>query len=140
MTALLANRYVVMGAILLLWGLWGFFPKVAAGHLDARSSSVYQTIGGIAVTLAILWSMGFKVATHGPSIFVLLLGGAAASLGGLLLMHLLKTETATIAVSVTALYPMVTVLLAVIFLGETVNLRQGVGILFSLIGLVLLAA
>lgn len=134
-----SNRYVLMGAILFLWGLWGFFPKVATGHVDPRSSSVYQAIGSLVVTMVILWSMQFKTEVHWPSIAALIVGGAAAALGGLLLMQLLKTETATIAVSVTALYPIVTIILAVLFLGESVNLRQGIGILFSLAALVLLA-
>lgn len=129
-----------MGLILLLWGLWGFFPKLAASHLSPKSAMVYQAVGSLLVSLYALWSIGFRPDTHPQGIAYSLIAGAAASVGGLILLNLLRTETATIAIGVTALYPVVTIVLAMLFLGETVTLRQGIGILMSLGALVLLVA
>jgi transporter family protein len=99
----------------------------------------YQAIGSLLVSVIALWSIGFRPDVHPQGIAVSIVAGAAAGMGGLLLLNLLRSESATIAVGVTALYPIVTIALAMIFLGETVTLRQGIGIAFSLVALVLIA-
>ena len=111
---------------------------MAVAHISPRSALFYQATGGFLVGLYALWSVGFKPDVHLPSIAFTMFAGAAASIGSLLLLQLLQTETASIAVGATALYPVVTIGLAMLVLGETVSLKQGLGILASLVGLVLM--
>jgi transporter family protein len=54
------------------------------------------------------------------------------------LFALTRGPVGLVAVS-TALYPGLTVLLAWLFLGEPVTLKQGIGLVFALIALVLFA-
>jgi bacterial/archaeal transporter family protein len=128
-----------MALILLLWGIWGFFPKLATGHLSSKSAMVFQAIGSLLVSLYALWSVGFRPDVHPQGIAYSIIAGAAAGLGSLILLNLLKTESATVAIGVTALYPVVTIALAMVFLGETLTMRQGIGVVLSMAALVLIA-
>ncbi len=134
------RRYVLMGSVLLLWGLWGFLPKLAVSYLGPKSAMFYQSLGGFLVALLVLGTLGFRPDVHWPSAGYSLAAGMAAILGSLILLYLLRSETVTVAIGVTALYPVVTILLAALVLGELPTPRQGVGILLSCAALVLLAA
>jgi len=45
---------------LILWGFWGFLPKVATRYIDPSSALVYQAIGGTIVGLGVYYRLGAK--------------------------------------------------------------------------------
>ena len=75
---------------------------------------------------------------HRPRLACLLiglLGGAANGLGSWALFEALeRVAKASVAVPLTALYPLVTIVLARIFLAETLTLRQWAGIALAVAG------
>jgi transporter family protein len=59
--------------------------------------------------------------------------------GTLLFYQALARGKASVVLPMTAMYPALTVVLALLILGEVVSLKQGLGILFALIAVILLA-
>ncbi len=124
-----------------LYGLWGFFPRLATLHLSPRDALVYQTLGGLPVLFLVLAWLRFRPAYHPHGVLYAFLTGLAGAVGTLCFFAALqRAPSTTSVVMVTALYPLVVILLALIFLREPLTLRQGVGAILALIALVLLSA
>ncbi len=124
-----------------LYGLWGFFPKLATLHLPPRDALVYQTLGGMPVLFVILVWLRFRPVYHPQGALYAVLTGLAGAVGTLFFFAALKRSPSTTGVvMVTALYPLVVMLLALVFLREPLTLRQGVGAVLALLALVLLSA
>lgn len=122
---------------LLLWGVWGFFPKLATNYISPRSVLIFQAIAGIVVMLIVLASLNFKPEIHAKGITFALLAGLAGSIGGIFFLYAVSKGKASVVVTTTALYPIVTILLASLILKEPITLKQGIGILFALVAMVL---
>jgi transporter family protein len=124
---------------LLVWGLWGFLPKLASRDLDPKSILIYETIGAILVGLAVLAWVGFKPQIHSKGIALSVATGAAGFLGSLLFLYAISRGKVSIVVTLTALYPLIVIALSYFFLDEAITLKQTFGIVFALIALVLLS-
>ena len=127
-------------ATLVLWGLWGFFAKIATDTIDAKSAAIMQVVGMSIIALGLAAFMRFKLEWHASGTtasmcagFVLMIGivafNAALAIGG----------KASIVVPITALYPIATIALGVTFLSESVSLTQASGIGLALVGIVLMS-
>ena len=130
----------VMGAMV-CWGLWGFLPKLATSNLNFKDATVWEWIGMLAVALPCLWLIGGRPATgNGSFIYALLTG--VAGLGGALLyykaMSLCGPNVANVVV-VSALYPVVSILLTIVFLQQKLNMGQLLGIVLCLVGTAVVA-
>jgi transporter family protein len=122
------------------FGVSGFFSRLAVDHLSAKSVFVISTIGSLFIVLLLVFSMGFKVEVSGKGVLFSVLGGFLASMGGLCFLQALARGGAITAVSpISAIYPLVTITMAIFLLGEQVTLVKGVGITFALIAVVLLS-
>jgi transporter family protein len=125
---------------LVLWGLWGFFAKIASDGIDAKSAAVMQAVGVLVIALGLAASMRFRLEWHAS-------GTTAAMLSGIALMIGIMTFTgaleyggkASIVVPITALYPLVAIALGVTFLSESVSVTQASGIGLALAGIVLMS-
>ena len=122
------------------FGAWGFFPKLAVNYISPQSAVVYQVIGGLLVGTVGLAMVNFKPETHPMGILYALLTGITGVLGTLFYYAAASKGQISIVVSLTALYPLITILLAIIFLNETLALKQIVGLCFAVAAIVLLAA
>jgi transporter family protein len=116
----------------LLWGGWGFASRKLGDELTAEQTLAISTLGMLPI---LLWLGRRARAGFGPrrGIAIALAAGALTGLGNLGIYGLLRSgEKAATLVPLTALYPLVTVVLAVLFLRERLNAWQAGGILFSL--------
>lgn len=120
---------------LVSFGLWGLFSKLSLNYIDSRSALIFQTLGVLAIGLFIFGSSNFKVATDSKGLGFALLTGIAYSLGCFLYLVAADKGKITTIVTLTALYPLVTLLLSYFFLKEEINLKQCTGILFALIAI-----
>ena len=118
----------------LCWGVVGLLQKLGTNRDSSRSLLVWLVVG-FAAMLPPLWrggditDLGWRVSLIG------LLGGAANGLGSWALFEALERGAkASVAVPLTALYPLVTIVLARIFLAETLSFRQWVGIALAVAG------
>ena len=125
---------------LVTFGFWGFFPKLAVQYINPQSALIYQVLGGVLVGIVVMAMVGFKPETHRLGILFALLTGITGVLGTLFYYSAASRGQISVVVSLTALYPLITILLAVIFLHETLNLKQIIGLGFAIGAIVLLAA
>jgi transporter family protein len=121
------------------FGLWGFFSKFSVLHLDAKSALVYQTIGVLLTGLLMLGFMKFKPAVDAKGISFALLTGVAYGVGCLFYLMAASRGKLITVVTMTALYPLVTMLLAYWFLHEAINFKQCLGIILAIAAIVLLS-
>lgn len=131
--------YLIFALIsLLLYGLWGFFPKLASNaNIDARSILVFEAIGTLAIAFVVLFAIGFKPTFNGKGFVFALLAGIAGAVGSLFFLLALSRGKASVVVTMTALYPLVVIILSTIILKEPITLKQGIGILFALAAVVM---
>lgn len=123
-----------------LWGLWGFLSKVATLQLPATAVFLISVVGYVTVTGYLAATKGLAIPWH-P-------GGLAAALGagiclacGLLFFFkaLAEGAAADVVVPLTALYPLVTVILSWTLLREGLSLRQMAGVALTLPAVLLLS-
>ena len=121
------------------WGLWGLFPKLATNQIKPASALVYEAVGGFIVGLVCLLGLRGKPELNSYGMLFGLLAGVAALTGGYCYVNAVSRGRVSLIVTVTALYPVVTVLLAHFFLKEPLGSRQIAGLLFAILAIVLVA-
>jgi transporter family protein len=124
---------------MVLWGIVGLLQKVTTNRISADAVLIWDRIGYVVILPLLV------VHTHlnnlGPKDMIIgTLDGITNSLGALFLyMSLESGAKASIAVPLTALYPLLTVLLAVALLGERVSRLHWVGIILAVVAAILMS-
>jgi bacterial/archaeal transporter family protein len=118
----------------LCWGVVGLLQKLGTNRVSSRSLLVWLVVG-FAAMLPALWRNGDITGLGWRVLLIGLLGGVANGLGSWALFEALERGAkASVAVPLTALYPLVTIVLARIFLAETLTFRQWAGIALAVAG------
>ena len=123
---------------MLLWGLWGFFPKLTVRHINPGSALVFETLGGMIVALVVLVVLGFRIQTNPAGVGYALFTGVCGFLGILFYLKAVTVGRVSLVATMTALYPVVSVLLAHFVLGEPLTLKEGAGILLACLAILLM--
>lgn len=135
------NHWLLPSLIALLsFGLWGLFTKLSVIHIDSRSALIYQTLGVAIISLIILTTMNFKVQTDTKGIMYALLTGLAYGVGCLFYFIAASKGKIITVVTLTALYPFVTIVLAYFLLKEGVTIKQGAGIVLAIGAIILMSS
>lgn len=121
------------------FGLWGFFTKLAIVYIDAKSALIYQTIGVVCVGIVTLFLLDFKPATDIKGLSYGLLTGIAYGIGCLLYFIAADKGKIITVVTMTALYPLITIGLSYALLREGINLKQLLGVVFALAAIYLMS-
>ncbi len=125
-------------ATIVLWGVWGLLAKILLKTIDWQQFFVVSEIGALVIAIAAF--LYFKPAVSMNQTFLYAVAaGAIGVLGSLALYLALSTGKASVVVPLTALYPVVTVLLSFVVLQEKVTLFQGAGIFFALVSMFLIS-
>lgn len=126
------------GIVMVGWGVWGFFAKIASHSINPFDSVFYTMLGWVCTVgiLTLFRGVSFPVWERGALLSFMV--GIIASLVFIPFILALSKGKASMVVTVTALYPLVTILLAFLFLHETITVRQGFGILFALLAVILM--
>ncbi len=124
---------------LLLWGVWGLFQKLATNHMPPRTVYLVSALGAVVVIIVVLTTGKFPLSMSADGTLFAVIAGICSSLGGLLFLQAVSRGQASVVITFTALYPVVTVVLSFGLLRETINLKQGIGIVLALLSMVLLA-
>lgn len=121
------------------FGLWGLFSKLAIVYIDSKSALIFQTVGVLIVGIITLSLLNFKPETDFKGLSFGLLTGIAYGVG--CLFYLIAADKGKIItiVTLTALYPFVTILLSYFLLHEPINIKQCMGILLALIAIFLMS-
>lgn len=126
-------------AAVVFWGLWGFLPTLASKTLDPKAVVVFQAAGTLVVLLAMAGAGMLKLSYEGRGAALSFASGVAGSLGSLAFVYALVRGRPTSVLTITALYPVVSILLAFVVLGEEVTRRKLLSIACA-IGAVILAS
>lgn len=115
---------------LMFWGVGGFLRKQATAHISPWVIVVFQsTTVMLLATIAIVIRGGPAITTEAVALAIA--GGSFQFLANISLAFSLSRGPASIVVPVTSMYPVVTLVLAFLFLGETISATQAVGLLCS---------
>jgi transporter family protein len=129
----------LVSIVIVGWGLWGFFGKLATERIGTQTliwSTIISLVFFIGYLLTSKEIPPFKTPVNG--IVFALLTGISISIGSIAYYILLKKEPAGEVVTITALYPIVTILLSVLFLKEKVTITQTAGFILALISIYLI--
>jgi len=120
------------GLALLSWGVYAFLPKLIVENIKPQSAIVYQVFGGLLVGVGMLFALNFKVETDLKGAGFATATGFTAMLGALFYLKAAMEADLALITPVTALYPMVTIFLAAVFLHESISWRQVAGLLLAI--------
>ena len=125
-------------ACVLSWGGWAMLAKLGSVEIPPTTMQFLFILGSLPVCLALLAARRFNLETNAKGIFYAVLSGLLSGVGGLALFAAFHTNgnTAIITAS-TALYPLITVVLAVTILRERFGVMQVVGLGFAAAAFVL---
>lgn len=119
---------------IVLWGVCGLFMKLGTNRVSARSMVIWVTVGFL-VLLPFIWRM---TTLSGLTTGVILIGLTSGLVNGLgnwaVFACLEKGAKASVAIPLTALYPLFTVILATAFLKERPTGLQWIGIALAVAG------
>jgi bacterial/archaeal transporter family protein len=131
---------------IVLWGTWGLVSKIASSGVDAYVNQLLYTAGLAPLLIFVAWSVHKHSAVESREhrrigIFWAFLTGILGGVGNLAFFQaLVKGGNASVVAPVTALFPMVTVLLALIFLKERLGPIQWIGLALAFVAIYLLSA
>jgi len=130
---------------ILLWGTWGLVSKIASTGVDAYMNQLLYTAGLVPllvfVAITVHRDRTGKSASRKMGIFWAFLTGILGGVGNIAFFQaLVKGGNASVVAPVTALFPMVTVLLAVVFLKEKLGRTQWLGLALAFAAIYMLSA
>ena len=119
-------------------GGWTLLGKLGTTEISAQTMQFLYPFGWVPVALACLWVRGFKLEKSAWGIFYSTVIGVLGGIGGLAFFAACRTGGNTSAiVAATAMYPLITVVLAVLILREKLTWLHIVGLLFAAAAFVL---
>lgn len=122
----------------LFLGGWTLLSKLASAEIPARTMQFLYPFGWVPVALMCLWAREFKFEKSLRGIFYAITIGVLGGLGGLAYFAAYRTGGNTSAIAAaTAMYPLITVVLAVLILRERLTWLHIVGLVFAAAAFVL---
>lgn len=133
------NWLILSIIALVLWGIWGFFAKLASNYLNWKQ--VYVIVGFTAFLVYLSFYFWFRpeIKIGQQGFIYALLTGIFGPLGGIAFYSAISQGKISLILPLTALYPIITIILAFLILQERITLLQGLGIIFAITSLVLLS-
>ena len=120
-----------------LWGIQGFVAKLTTQYISPMSALLYNIVGALIVGIVILYLLNFSPQIHAKCIALAVFMGTLGILVALGMLYAMRQGKVSVVTVISALYPLVSILLAYFILKEPVTLKEGVGIVFALVALVL---
>lgn len=129
-----------------LWGVWGFVSKLASAGVDAYTNQLLYTLGLLPLVLFVWRSPRLRSDSPGTPVFRwglfwAFLTGVLGGTGNIAFFQaFVSGGKASIVTPVTALFPVVTVLLAITFLRERIGKTQWAGLALAFTAIYLLSS
>ena len=117
---------------LLCWGLWGVFSKLASNYSRPRQTLIFQAVGVIAFALLVLFIERFQIQRTAAGFGWSFAAGFINFVGFLAFFAAVQKGKVATVISLSSLYPVVTIALSMLLLHEKITKREGLGIAFAL--------
>jgi transporter family protein len=133
------------GAILALcsavaWAFWGICSKLSTNHgVPPTALAFFSACASFAIIFGTYAWQHFPAAKTAGGLGLAGLSGVCGAIGMLLFAAAIKRADATVVVTLSALYPVVTLLLGPVLLHEEVSLRHATGVVLVTLGVILVA-
>lgn len=124
---------------LLVWGFWAFLPKMAMQTLQPHSVIMYESLGNLIITLPILVHQKFRLQVHKRSIFIVGSTSILTVFAILSYFYALKQGPVGVIVTLTAMYPVISLILAGVVLKERLNKIQYLAVFLAMASILILA-
>jgi transporter family protein len=122
---------------LICWGIWGFIPKITTRYINPLSASVFEGLGSAIFALIVLFSLSFKPEVHPKGVSLAFITGLLGMLGALFYLFAMPRGKVSVIATIVALNPAITIALAYFFLKEPITLKEGLGMVFACVAIVL---
>ena len=135
----MVETWLVLSIVtLIIWGMWGFLIKLALNYLEWKQvfiiSGITSTI--IYLILFLIWRPSISFKNMG-TLYSILIG--LTILGSITFYSAISRGKVSVVVPLTALYPIISTILAFIILQEKISLFQGLGIFLAIGSIILLS-
>lgn len=120
------------------WGLWGFFSKVAANYLPGWIIFLAEIPAYLLIALVIWWLWQPTLFWHRLGVAAALVAGVSGGLGLIFFLQALAARQTAAVVALTSLYPVLTALLSVALLQESLSWQKWLGIILAVAAVCLL--
>jgi transporter family protein len=134
--------WVALLSTILIYGAWGFFAKIAQQRgISSRLLQAVTVLAGVALVILLLPSSNELAALPEKrwGATLAFLGGVTGALGYFSFYKSIETLDLSVAGPLSSLYLLVTVVLAILFLAESVTLQRGLGIAAALLAGIMLS-
>ncbi len=137
-------RWLVFSVLTIgCWGAWGAVSKLASNDIDANTNQILFTLGLLPLIAIALRSSRLAISVgdvRRAGIGWAFLTGILGGTGNIAFFRALVVGgQASVVVPVTALFPLVTVILALAILRERLGLLQKIGLALALIAIYLIS-
>lgn len=130
--------FLVLGNIL-FWGFWGFFNKLAVSKIGFQAGFYYAIIFFAFIASYLFFTKQlFPLNFNLQGVLFALLAGFSGGTATIFFYLLLGKHPVGLVVAITALYPIITLVLSMIFLKESLTLPQAMGFILAMAALILM--
>lgn len=136
---LLPSWFICALASIFWWGLFGFLAKIGSDQVSLPELYLFFVIGMIPLVLVAIFRHRGRVETDRKGVSYGILNGVFSGLGLLAYYAAMEAGKASIVGPVTSLYPLVTVILALVLLKERLNHVQKVGVGLAISSILILS-
>jgi transporter family protein len=121
------------------WGVFGFLSKIGSTRVLPEQMLVLFILGMLPPVLAAYFCDGVGIETDRLGAICGVLIGLLGGLGELAYFAAMRVGKASVVGPLTSLFPLLTVLLAILFLKERISAVQATGVLLALVSIFVLS-
>lgn len=119
---------------LFLYGCWGFLGAKASTLTNTKTVFVISCLGTMLAGLTVI-PFATRLDVSLQSISFSMLTGLATGFGTLAFIYALQRGPTIPILMITALYPLITLALTILFLHQSITLKQSAGVFFSILAI-----
>lgn len=123
---------LLISLTIFFWGIWGLIAKIGIAHFGKYQYIFVSYLISLIIFSGFLLTEQNGKAMFSKNLIYPILGGFSTAIAVIALFSAIERAPVSIVYPLSALYPAVTIILAIIFLGERLNLIHGIGIVFAL--------
>ncbi|KTC85126.1 EamA family transporter [Legionella brunensis] len=135
----LSSWYYPSLVALCLYGAWGYWGTRASSFINPLSITFYSSLGVLISGVLALVLLDFKLELSPKGGVYGFLNGLASGIACIFFIVALRKGPAMPVVLITSMYPLVTLILCMLFLKQGITFKQILGMVFALVALILFA-
>lgn len=133
-------NWLISGLIAMVcWGIWGLFMKLASKYYSWNQIFIVTSIVTVIASLTVFLFFRPAVNVHSPGFSFALLAGLVGSVALVAFNYAIEGGKSIIIVPLSALYPVVTIILSFLVLHEEISLLKAIGITLGLVSILLVS-